>query len=172
MHCLTGKGRLFMGVLLSALNTIHSWWCRGKAWRARKELLHVYTWVAYVAWLEIVQGLCSSLEDVYIEDSTSFIICQNSIGSVWLTWESQIQKHVIGAVVFSARAWVSLRGIVDSHSLFIAGSGKCDSRHYLCHYTTPSYTFPFSTDANDAGGSSPSLFTCINFNWLEVFPTD
>lgn len=148
MHCLTSKGRLSMGVLLPALNTVRSWWCRGKAWRARKELLHVYTWVTYVAWLEIVQGLRSSLEDVYIEDSTSFIICQNSTGSVGLTGESKMRQHVAGAVVFSAGARVSLRGTVYSRSPFIAGSGKCGRRH-LCHDTTPFCTFPFAKNAND-----------------------
>lgn len=42
----------------------------------------MHTWVARVASLEAVQGLRSSSEDVYIEDSASFVICQNSIGSV------------------------------------------------------------------------------------------
>lgn len=73
----------------------------------RKELQRMDTWVVYTVGLEAVQGLCSSLHDVYVEDSASCITCQNSVGSVTIIQCACLREKVKDKMERSGTWWGS-----------------------------------------------------------------
>lgn len=78
--CLTNKSRLLMGVLLPGVKMPCPHWSWGGLLGRRPSCTCACGGRA--VWLEIVQGLCSSAGGCLHEESTSFVTCQNSIGSV------------------------------------------------------------------------------------------